>query len=47
MDMTKKERLEWLTEINRIHNNEKRQRDEDAEDQLNRIIQIKTDSESY
>ena len=39
--MTKKERLDWLKQINRIHEEEKIQRFKESEMEIERILQSK------
>lgn len=39
--MTKRERFEWISQINRIHEEELRQRAEDSENELQRILQVR------
>ena len=38
MGMTKKERTEWLEQINRIHEEERQQRFVDSEAEIQRIL---------
>lgn len=38
MGMTKKERTEWLEQINRIHEEERQQRFADSEAEIQRIL---------
>lgn len=44
MGMTKRERFEWLSQINRIHEEEKRQRFVDSENEIQRILQAKDET---
>lgn len=44
MGMTKKERFEWLLQINRIHEEEKKQRFADSESEIHRILQAKDET---
>lgn len=44
MGMTKRERFEWLSQINRIHEEEKRQRFVDSENEIQRILQAKDEN---
>lgn len=41
MTMTKRERFEWISQINRIHEEELRQRAADSENELQRILQVR------
>lgn len=43
MEMTKKERIEWLMQINRIQTEEKKQRLIDSQDEIDRIMQAKNE----
>ena len=44
MGMTKRERFECLSQINRIHEEEKRQRFVDSENEIQRILQAKDET---
>lgn len=44
MTMTKRERFEWLSQINRIHEEEKKQRFADSESEIHRILQAKDET---
>lgn len=41
--MTKKERIEWLMQINRIQTEERKQRLIDSQDEIDRIMQAKNE----
>lgn len=41
--MTKKERIEWLMQINRIQIEERKQRLIDSQDEIDRIMQAKNE----
>ena len=41
--MTKKERIEWLMQINRIQTEERKQRFIDSQDEIDRIMQAKNE----
>lgn len=43
MGMTKKERIEWLMQINRIQTEERKQRLIDSQDEIDRIMQAKNE----
>ena len=43
MGMTKKERIEWLMQINRIQIEERKQRLIDSQDEIDRIMQAKNE----
>lgn len=43
MEMTKKERIEWLMQINRIQTEERKQRLIDSQDEIDRIMQAKNE----
>ncbi len=43
--MTNKERVEWLLQINRIHEAERRQRFADSQEELERMLQMRIDME--
>lgn len=43
--MTNKERVEWLLQINRIHETERRQRFADSQEELERMLQLRIDME--
>ena len=44
MTMTKRERFEWLSQIDRIHEEEKKQRFADSESEIHRILQAKDET---
>jgi hypothetical protein len=39
MNMTKQERMDWLNQINRIHEEERRQRFADSESEMEKYMQ--------
>lgn len=46
MGMTKKERTEWLEQINRIHEEERQQRFADSEAEIQRILKAKNEPQT-
>ena len=44
MGMTKKERTEWLEQINRIHEEERQQRFADPEAEIQRLLQSREEA---